>query len=446
MKMLLGFSTGIAVFLSVILILPTSNAFAFGQKSDICGSWNNYCRGGSNGGGYSGGGGGLRWGSTPQEQNAKLYKQGLAAWDAENYAEAVRLFEEALDASYDPVTELMLLRSRRELAFRTGKAAYDKGDYVRAFRFLRDALRLARVEYDRKPTDSAATRIKNLEDWVAEAEPLASRKADDARWESAIQDSRGRVAAVLDDLSDRISASADFAAPATPVEDGGALTFMAPGAAPEPESAPHAAPADAGRAQTTPGSAAVPVISTPLPQKGIKFKPVPPPTPKAISDAWVRMNAQTPPDMILEALKHGKGDLAASVLYMRKRITLNLEDREAREALSYLEALRDAEKTYQTTQLKGDSRHLLNAIQTDTELKLEEESGVDTGMGAWRAARNFAVRRALDAAGGDVDAALRSLTRSGGGLEADTRDAAVRYLQGLNAYRDWNATKEEKAR
>jgi len=268
--MTLRLLAGMTIFLIVGVILPESDAFAFGQKSDICGSWNNYCNGGTSGGTDGGStGGGLRWGTTPQERNDKLYKQGLAAFNANNYAEAVRLFKEALDASYDSVTDLMLLRSRRALAFSTGKVAYDKGDYSRALKFMRDALRLARVEYDRKPTEGATEHIKNLEDWVADVEPRASRKADDARWENALKDSRGRVAAVLDDLSDRIAASSDFAAPAIPVDGGGALTFMTPGIA-TPEQATVSAAASAAK---TANLAVVPVISTPPPAKGFKDQP-----------------------------------------------------------------------------------------------------------------------------------------------------------------------------
>jgi len=38
----------IAAFFIASLVLPISNAYAFGRKSDICGSWNNYCNGAVN--------------------------------------------------------------------------------------------------------------------------------------------------------------------------------------------------------------------------------------------------------------------------------------------------------------------------------------------------------------------------------------------------------------
>lgn len=397
----------------------------------------------SSGGGYRGGGGGgflFNRGPTPEQRNSQLHGEGLAAFNAGDYAKAVRLFEEAMDAAFDPVTQLMLVRSRELLAYETGKQANDSQDYARALRFMREALQLAKSELELKQTDNAARRVENFSSWIKDLEGRVREQDEERRWDSALADTKVRVTAVLDDLQNKIVASNDFAAPSFPVNAGGGVTFMAPGSdayrdAPATRAYTAQASTDSSHALVDPGQ----IQASPYGEKGLKINPVPPPTPKAITDAWVRMNAQKPPDMILEAIQKSSGDLGRSVVYMRDRLVkLNPQDREAREALSYLEALQQAEITYlDSIQPERDSKHLMGAI-----LRSTDGMGEDEGLGTWRAARNFTVVRALDAGGGNVDSALQFLVTNESVGNEYTRKAAIRYLQGLTAYQDWAQSTE----
>jgi tetratricopeptide (TPR) repeat protein len=406
----------------------------------------------SSGGGYRGGGGGgflFNRGPTPEQRNSQLHGEGLAAFRAGDYAKAVRLFEEALDAAFDPVTKLMLVRSREFLAYESGKQANDSQDYARALRFMREALQLATAELELKQTDNAARRVENFSSWIKDLEGRVREQDEERRWDSALGDTKGRVNAVLDDLQNKIAASDDFISPSSPASTGGGLSFMAPGSeafkdAPKDVSATRV---PSGEASTNPSLSFVDsafvdpgqIQASPYGEKGLKINPVPSPTPKAITDAWVRMNAQKPPDMILEAINKSSGDLHQSVVYMRDRLVkLNPQDREAREALSYLEALQQAEITYlDSIQPESDSKHLMGAI-----LQSADDMGEDEGLGTWHAARNFTVVRALDAGGGNVDAALQFLVTNESVGNEDTRKAAIRYLQGMSAYQDWAKSTE----
>jgi len=98
--MTLRLLAGMALFFIVGMILPESDAFAFGQRSDICGPWNNDCNGGTSGGsaggstgGYSGGGYNQRqW----EQQQEILRQQREAEERRHNRKEAHDAADEAI--------------------------------------------------------------------------------------------------------------------------------------------------------------------------------------------------------------------------------------------------------------------------------------------------------------------------------------------------------------
>lgn len=111
-----------------ILITISINVYAFGKKSDICGSWNNYCQGGQNVRSYSP----TPTGPTAKELREQWEAQDLkdASWDAYDtgveyfekgeWGNAVIHFQEALEfnpENYDAVDDLRTAKDKLRQAY-----------------------------------------------------------------------------------------------------------------------------------------------------------------------------------------------------------------------------------------------------------------------------------------------------------------------------------------
>ena len=235
------------------ITLGSGPAAAFGQKSDICGSWNNYCRGGSSGSGssYEPSYDEPYYDPGPTQEQIRAQKAdelnslGLAAKRRGDYEAAIGYYRQALE--YDPTNEIIrsnLGKAQNKL----GLQAYEREDwdYAAAVRLFEQALQnkpdseairqnlvYARSALEGEQREAERQRQADAE----EAESQRQADAEEAESQRQLEQAKQTIGGMLDDLASQWgvptpsggSGSLDFASPGGTAVAAASLVFIAPG-------------------------------------------------------------------------------------------------------------------------------------------------------------------------------------------------------------------------
>jgi tetratricopeptide (TPR) repeat protein len=193
-------------FLLICLSLPGSDAYAFGQKSDICGPWNNYCEGGGSSGGSSGSGGGgyqqpsIPAGPSPAElerrrQSMVANDKGVECASKEDYDCSIWYYTEALRLYPNNSTaRTNLHKSNAKQTNKLGLKYYEQGDWTRALEYFSKARRYYKYDFIEKNIRAAKAEIKREIEAAAEAKAIA-----------LTEEASREVDRILDDLSAQVT-------------------------------------------------------------------------------------------------------------------------------------------------------------------------------------------------------------------------------------------------
>jgi tetratricopeptide (TPR) repeat protein len=196
----------ILLLLIVCLFIPAPDVYAFGKKSDICGSWNNYCEGGDSSGGSSGGdGGGYQQPSVPvgpspaelerRRQSTVANDKGVECANKEDYDCSIWYYTEALRLYPGNTTaRANLSKSRAKQTNKLGLKYYEQGDWTRALQYFGKARQYYNYDFINNNIRAAKAEIKRQIEAEAEAKEIA-----------LTEEASREVDRILDDLSTQMT-------------------------------------------------------------------------------------------------------------------------------------------------------------------------------------------------------------------------------------------------
>jgi len=353
-----------------------------------------------------------------------------------DYDAAIACYEQALRYSpYNATIRENLAKTRHAKNLRDGEEAMKNWDDEKAARCFRDALAFEEDAEIRKKLAVVEERLKFNE---------GLRQRDDR-----LKEAKGRVDRMVGDLANKMDTVRDSVGNGS---DG--LDFMGK------EEPPKVSPAlaDASLVVMDPGySEVIDLSAFRPPERGLHVSDVPEPRLYDVPE-WDPASAKTKAEIILDALKPGRTwDTSVADLDMYLR-TKNPYNTKVREAVSYLEGMRDEAALMETAPKKGlfdaensDSYALLPALAQRADGKtppgtmntLAESTERLKILNEWKSERTAIVVEAL-AKGGDFPKAITYLD---GKIKNDPCNYAAAdaraYLEGLNAYYEFGGQKKK---
>lgn len=432
---------------------PCSDGSSGGGSSDSDTGWSPWRSGSSSsGGGYRERGPSI-WEIRRQERaeaSAAANEIGNQCFSQRDYDCAVSNYEEALRLNSGNATardNLRLAKARR--ANKLAVEYYNQENWKLAVKYFQEALSF---EEQQQYRDNLASSQEYLnaqlrEEKLAQAKINVDKVLDETASTFGMQ-RPSKATANMEFIGEKESLYSKGDKDSTVVD----LTFM------EPAKPMATEPMAVGQKQE---------------EKGVKFKDVPAPLPPVkVKQEDLPLFARNRPTLVLDAIKKGNGNWDASVKYLDDYLLAekNPELPNVQEAVSYLEGIRDAEKTMQKASGKPSSSKEDDSVIEDAIMEVaakrfsdkpkqpewpgpintKPESKIPNPL-SWKEERDQLVVEALVQGGGDMEKSISYLekkakteARSASG-DLGLRDRqAIQYLEGLCTYKDYAEEQAKK--
>jgi tetratricopeptide (TPR) repeat protein len=409
--------------------------------------------GGGSGGGSSGGSGanlapiqGAIQGAVNSMVNAWVTEQQRRANEAFNlnetantyyadkdYVTAIQYYEKAVSLNpSDAVIRNNLKNARAARARQLYELAYQEQSEERQLKYYQEAIRL-------DPLPEYVQSLKVLQDSLAWKRKYKQEKDEFAS-------ARANAGNVLDGIASRLGERTN---PVYTPGSSSELEFITEKEPVVSKGSKDSAPPVLGGKETPQD------LKKGQPQKGLVTKDVP--LPEVIPE-WDPLSAKTPGQIVLRALEEGKIDankkgpsnLDVSINYLENYLkTENPNNVKVREAVSYLEGMRERAKVYEPEKKPNpfeasqeDSQYLLEAIAGKKIPQWPGEKNPNPkpfGRNPldWRKQRNETLLRALKENQGDWDRTAsyleKKIAADPSGVDGNSRNA----MQYLDAYRNY---------
>jgi multimeric flavodoxin WrbA/tetratricopeptide (TPR) repeat protein len=182
-------------------------------------------------------------------------------------------------------------------------------------------------------------------------------------------------------------------------------------------------------------------------EKGVHYRQIP--EPKGVVPEWDPYSVSTKADIILDAVKEGNGSWNNSAAYLEKYLQkYNAHNMQVREALSYVEGVRDGQIECEGVPKKG----LFDAEESDSAALLEAVAGDKMGkpqprpdIFGWKSDRQKLILEAAKKTDNNWAATVKYLDNK---IKKDPEDytalQARSYLEGLRAYEEFTRDHPQK--